>query len=227
MIKNLILLALGMALLTGIVRAETQPSDKADRDNLMVVLRGSSNSNWTEEQLRPFGKMKAQLGDGKEVEIEMAWFGFLGDMHIRFVFDSPQSLRNAQPSDLARLGITPEQALEIAIQNIERVYGKPKSVPWTDGLMLVQGESPDLDSSYFLDRSFWLDLLKQHPEGLVVAVAKRGGLLYVPLSDTKTVDGLRKGISYLYESSGNLRLSSALYLFKDGKWSVFQSPSTR
>lgn len=193
----------------------------------MVVLRSSSNSNWTEEQLRPFGKMKAQLADGKEVEIEMAWFGFLGDMHIRFVFDSPQSLRNAQPSDLARLGITPEQALEIAIQNIKRVYGKPKSVPWTDGLMLVQGESPDLDSSYFLDRSFWNDLLKQHPEGLVVAVAKRGGLLYVPLSDTKAVDGLRKGVSYLYESSGNLRVSSALYLFKDDKWSVFQSPSTR
>lgn len=227
MIKNLILLTiLGMTLLTGTVRAEAQPSDKADRDNLMVVLRSSSNSNWTEEQLRPFGKMKAQLADGKEVEIEMAWFGFLGDMH-RFVFDSPQSLRNAQPSDLARLGITPEQALEIAIQNIKRVYGKPKSVPWTDGLMLVQGESPDLDSSYFLDRNFWNDLLKQHPEGLVVAVAKRGGLLYVPLSDTKAVDGLRKGVSYLYESSGNLRVSSALYLFKDDKWSVFQSPSTR
>ncbi len=164
------------------------------------------------------------LADGREVEFEMAWFGYLGDMHIRFVFDSPKTMRNAVPEDLRRLNMSPEQALEVAIQNIERVYGKPNASPWGDGLMQVQGKSPDLDSSYFLDRGFWRDLLKQHPEGVVVAVAKRGGLLYAPLSDAKAVEGLQKGVSSLYSSSGNLRISSALYLFKDDKWSVFQAP---
>lgn len=91
--------------------------------------------------------------------------------------------------------------------------------------MLVQGKSPDFDSSYFLDRPFWLGLLKQYPEGLVVCVAKRGGLLFTPLSNSEAVARLRKGVAYLYESSGNMRVSSALYLFKDDRWTVFQPPA--
>jgi hypothetical protein len=75
-----------------------------------------------------------------------------------------------------------------------------------------------------LDRAFWLNLLKAHPEGVVALVPKRGGLLYSPLSNTKAVDGMRKTVAYLHSSSERLRISSGLYLFKDGKWSVLQAP---
>jgi hypothetical protein len=90
--------------------------------------------------------------------------------------------------------------------------------------MQIQGKSPDLDSSYFLDRSFWNGLLQKHPEGLVVSVVKRGALFYTPLSDTKSVDGLRRSVALLHASSQHLRVSSALFMFKAGKWSVFQAP---
>jgi hypothetical protein len=41
------------------------------------------------------------------------------------------------------------------------------------------------------------------------------------------VRGLRNGIAYLYTSSENQRVSSALYLFKDDRWTVFQAPLKR
>jgi hypothetical protein len=47
------------------------------------------------------------------------------------------------------------------------------------------------------------------------------------MSDSKAVDGLRKGVTYLYSSSGQMRVSSALYLFKDDHWTVFQPPQTQ
>ena len=87
-----------------------------------------------------------------------------------------------------------------------------------------RSQSPDLNSSYFLDEQFWKQLLTSHPEGLVVAVPKRGGLLFAPVSDRKAVENLRKGIGYLFTSSDNLRVSSALYLYKGGRWSVMQPP---
>jgi hypothetical protein len=134
-------------------------------------------------------------------------------------------MQGATPEDLAKLGLNRvEDALELALSNIKRVYGQPFASPWEGGLLEVHGRSPDLNSSYFLDRAYWEGLLKKHPEGLVVAVPKRGGLLYTPLSNAKAVDGLRRGVSYLYSTSGSLRVSSALFLFKDGKWSVFQAP---
>jgi hypothetical protein len=206
------------------VMAQTPQAVDTSAENLMAVLREVIGANEQHDALKPMGKMRTKLADGREIELELAWFAFLGDMQVRFVFDSPSYMRNATPQDLARLNLSPAQALQLAVGNIKRVYGAPIAKPWTGGLMQVQGKSPDLDSSYFLDRAFWRNLLRQNREGIVVAVPKRGGLLFAPLTDSKAVDGLRKGIAYLYSSSDKLRVSSALYLFKDDRWTVFQPP---
>ena len=189
--------------------------------NLMVVLRESPGANKQDEALRAMPKHQVTLPGGKEIEFETSWFEYIGDLHIRFVFDAPDSMKSATPEDLERLQLTPEAALPVAVENLKRVYGRPAAVPWNN-VMQVKGKSPDLDSSYFLDRDFWRELSKKHPEGIVVSVAKRGGLLYVPLADAKAVDELRRGVAYLHSSSGALRLSSAVYLFKDDRWSVLQ-----
>jgi hypothetical protein len=206
------------------VMAQTPQAVDTNAENLMAVLREAIGANEPDEALHPLGKMRTKLADGREIEIELAWFAFLGDLQVRFVFDGPSYMRNATPQDLAGLNLSPTQALQLAIGNIKRVYGAPTARPWTGGLMQVQGKSPDLDSSYFLDRAFWRNLLRQHREGIVVAVPKRGGLLFTPLAESKAVDGLRKGIAYLYSSSDKLRVSLALYLFKDDRWTVFQAP---
>jgi len=212
---------------TGTATAQSRRGVDTSAANLMAVLRESIGANMPEEGLRPTGKARIKLPDGKEVDFEMASFEYIGDMHIRFVFDGPQTMQNATPDDLARLNLKPDEALQLAVLNIKRVYGNPQVSPWTGGLMQVQGKSPDLDSSYFLDRDFWRALLKRHPEGLVVAVPKRGGLLFAPLSDLKAVDTLEKGVAYLHTSSERLRVSGALYLFKDDRWAVFQPTSVR
>ncbi len=194
----------------------------------MVVVRETVGANKPDEILVPSGKAVAKLPDGREVEVRQESWEFIGDMHIRFVFDQPQTMIGATPADFERLKLTNvDQALELALANVRRVYGKPVASPWTAGVMAVHGQSPDLDSTYILDRDFWRSQHKEHPEGLVVAVPKRGGLLYAPLSDGAAVDGLKRGIGALHASSGQLRVSSALYLFKDDKWSIFQSPTAQ
>ena len=196
------------------------------RENLMVVVRESPGANRQEESFRATPKAWTRLADGREVEIDVAWWDYLADTHIRFVFDAPTMMMSASPQDLASLGVQRiEDALALAIANIRRVYGEPGSYPFSGGVMQVKGRSPDLDSSYFLDRAFWWDRLEAHPEGLVVAVVKRGGLLYTPAASTADVEGLQRGVAYLHESSGQFRVSSALFLFKDGRWSVFQAPT--
>lgn len=192
--------------------------------HLMVVLREVEGANKQDGTLKAVGPARATLPSGEQVEITPAWFDFIGDMQIRFVYDSPTSMRGLTAQEFAALKMSPEEALTVAIRNIKRVYGSPVVSPWLRGVMLVSGESPDLDSSYFLDADFWQQQLKLHPDGLVVGVPKRGGLVFVPLADEKEVSGLRKSIGPLYASSEHMRVSSALYLFKGGHWSVFQAP---
>ena len=90
--------------------------------------------------------------------------------------------------------------------------------------MQVHGNAPELDSSYFLDRDFWLQQLQQSPSGIVAAVPDRGGLVFAHADDPSAVATLRFSAAALFASNDNTRISSGLYLFKDGRWSVFQPP---
>lgn len=196
--------------------------------NLMVVLRQSINANFTPgSMLQYIGRVRFTTDDGKKHEAELAHYAYLGDTHIRFVFDGPKMMQNATAADLARLGLSPQRALDLALENIRRVYGEGQPVPLRGGLMQLDSKSPDLISSYFLDLSLWTALERQHPEGIVAIVPKRGGLLFAPASDTQAVDFLRKNAARLFTNSERLRVSSAVYLFKDGKWSVLQDPVTK
>src|SRR5262245_13324005 len=128
-----------------------QITDRIRRpDKLMVVLRETVGTNKPAESLQPVGKLKVTL-DGQEREFQPAWFFYLGDMSVRFVFDDTNTMPNLMLEDLARLKLEPDQALHLAVANIKRVYGKPRATPWTQGLLEVVGESSDLNSSYFLD----------------------------------------------------------------------------
>jgi hypothetical protein len=203
---------------------DDQESFDTSARNLMVVLRESRGENKQDESLEPFGKVRSRMPDGSNIEFDTSWYRYLGDMHIRLVFDGPQTMQSASPEDLTRLRLSPEEALHLAISNLKRVYGTPAVVPWSGGLMQVQGTSEDLTSSYFLDRDFWQGLQGRYPEGLVVAVPRRGGLVYAAVSDESAVTSLRFSAAALYAGGPGARLSSALYLFKDGQWSVFQPP---
>jgi hypothetical protein len=104
------------------------------------------------------------------------------------------------------------------------MYGEPEATPWSGGLMQVQGAAPELASSYFLDRDFWMGVLREHPEGVVAAVPERGGLVFGSAGDEDAIENLRFSAAALYAGAGGARVSSALYLFKNGHWSIYQPP---
>jgi hypothetical protein len=195
--------------------------------NLVAILRESLGENRPTEALEPYGKILAHLEDGREFELEPSWFHYLGDMHIRIVFDGPQKMQSATPEDLRRLRLDTDQALRLAASNLRRLYGAPEVRAWQGGLLQVTGRANDLSSSYFLDREFWLDLQRHHPDGLVAAVPQRGGLVFAPAADSDAVERLRFGAVALYTGARQARVSSALYLFKDSRWTVFQPPLQR
>ncbi|HUR90016.1 MAG TPA: hypothetical protein VMZ74_13080 [Ramlibacter sp.] len=224
--KRLLGLGLGFACAVTSAFADPMKDEATDTSatNLIVVLRESLGENKVDESLQPYGRVTAQLPDGRRIELATSWYQYLGDMHIRLVFDAGNSLQSASPNDLERLGLTPEHALDTAIANLRRVYGTPHATPWNGGLMQVQGSNADLASSYFLDRQFWLAQVKHHPEGVVAAVPQRGGLVFASADDGDALEVLRFSAAALYAGGGGTRISSALYLFKDGRWSIFQPP---
>lgn len=213
-----------LAAATGVLAAPPDTEFEPTAGNLLVVLRESPGANKPDDALKPFGKIGADLPDGRHIEFEASWYQYLGDMHLRIVFDGDDRIQSALPGDLKRLHLSPEQALARAVQNLRRRYGPPVAEPWSGGLMQVHGQAEEFDSSYFLDRAFWQEQLRRAPQGLVVAVPDRGGLVFARADDADAVANLRFGAAALYASHDRTRISSGLYLFKDGHWSVFQPP---
>jgi hypothetical protein len=217
----------GAAIAAAASAQSTQATGEAfevTEDNLLVVLRETPGANKPHEDLQPFGLISARLPDGREVHFEASWFQYLGDMHLRLVFDGDDRVQSAAPEDLDRLRLTPEEAIERAIDNLRRRYGEPVAAPWDGGLIQVIGNSPDVASSYFLDRRFWLEQARLHPEGIVAAVPRRSGLVFTPADNAAALLNLQFTATVLYTEGERNRVSSGLYLFKDGRWSVYQPP---
>jgi hypothetical protein len=192
--------------------------------NLLAVLRESPGANKQGEELRPFGKIAFTAADGRETLFEASWYQYLGDMHLRLVFDGRQQMQSAVPDDLTRLKLSPEQALARAVSNMRQRYGAPVARPYGGGVMQIEAAEADFASSYFLDREFWLAQLREHPEGIVAAVPTRRGLVFAPVADAVALTSLRFSATALYTAQERSRVSSALYLDTDGRWSVFQAP---
>ena len=214
-------------LLMSVAAVASSASERAMPDeNFMLVLREVEGANKQDFGFEPAGAGTSVLNNGEKISLEPAWFDVIGDMHVRFVIDGEQTMRNLTAAEFAAFGLTPTQAVDVAMTNIKKRYGDPQATPWEDGIMQVAGGSADLDSSYFLDAAFWDELSKKHPDGLVVGVPQRGGLVYAPVVDVRAVDSMERSIRSLYESGGRLRVSSALYLYKNGMWTVFRKPAT-
>jgi len=212
--------------LTLVMVSTSAEEAKSPDENFMLVLRETQGANKRQFNFVPFGPSTGNLANGETITVDSAWFDLIGDMHVRFVVDGETTMRNLTAEEFDAYGLTPTEAVDIAIRNIKARYGQPRAKPWAEGIMVIEGESPDLDSSYFLDRSFWDKVLVKHPEGLIVGVPGRGALVYAPASDREAVAALERSIRSLYESSEDLRVSSALYLYKDRRWTVYRAPSS-
>jgi len=211
-------------LVLGFVTPGAAESSRPD-ENFMLVLRETENARKQKFGFKASGSARVTLQSGETVTLSNAWFDLIGDMHVRFVVDGEHSLRNVTSAEFAAYGLSPTAAAAVAIANIKARYGSPRATHLANGVMLVAGKSPDIDSSYFLDQDFWDGLLAKHPQGLVVGVPKRGGLIYAPDYNNSAVAFLVNNIRSLFETSEAMRVSSALYLYKDGTWTIYRSPA--
>jgi len=203
----------------------TTPSSTASAiapDTVLHVLREHPGADKRDDALAPVAPLEVPLPGGAVASMTPAWFDLIGDLQLRLVRSTADGLLTLHASELDALAPSVDEALALALANLHRQHGQPGARPWHN-LQRVGGRSEDADSAYFMDRAFWRARLAEQPQGLVAAVPRTDLLLFAPLADTAAVDSMRRGIPGLHAQGGDYRLSSALYLFRDDRWQVFQA----
>ena len=191
-------------------------------DSLQLLLRERPGRDKRDDSLALVDPFEVPLPGGAVASMAPAWFDLIGDLQLRLVRSMPDYVMTLHASELAELELGVDDALAVALANLHRLHGAPVASPWHE-LQRVGSRSEDVDSAWFMDRAFWRARLAEHPDGLVAGVPRTDLLLFAPASDAAAVDSLRRGIPGLHAGAGDYRLSSALYLFKDDRWSVLQS----
>ena len=200
---------------------EPAPSPAIDLETLQFVLRERPGANKAAESLALVDPFEVPLPGGGTASMAPAWFDLVGDLQLRLVRDTPEWVFTLHAGELADLKLSADEALAIALGNFRRLHGPPMVSDWHN-LRRVGGAAEDVDHRRFLDRALWRGLLAEDPGGLVVALPRTDLLVFAPAADAAAVDSLRQGIPRLHAAGGDCRLSSALYLFKDDRWTVFQ-----
>jgi hypothetical protein len=203
--------------------AEPTPTSAIALATLLFVLRERPGADKADESLALVEPFEVPLpGGGGTASLAPAWFDLVGDLQLRLVRDTPEWVYTLHASQLAELALDAEAALAIALANFRRLHGPPRVGAWHN-LRRVGGATEDVDHGWFVDRALWRGLLAEHPDGLVVALPRTDLLVFAPASDHAAVRSMRSGIPGLHAEGGDYRLSSALYLFKDDRWTVFQA----
>lgn len=202
------------------------PPTAIDPATVHLALRERAGANKTDESFAPVKPFEVDGPGGIKAWMAPAWYDLIGDLQLRLVRqdgDVVYTLHLVEQLDELKLGT--QDAVALALANLRRLHGEPVAAPWHN-LQRVSGRDEDVSSAYFLDRAFWRQQLAEHPHGVVVAVPRTDALLFAPLADVAGIDRMRQGVPGLHAGGGeHYRLSSALYLFKDDRWTVFQ-PAT-
>lgn len=146
---------------------------------------------------------------------------YLGDLQLRFVFRSPGLPDSALTAPaLAELDLNVQRALAIACLNFKRTHGTPIPTEFAKGVYVLRGVEADGVVNYLLDRVFWRKQLERFPQGVAVAVPKRGNLYFADAADAQALQELKRLAAKQLHTAGSAALSRLLYRFGDTGWQV-------
>ena len=208
-----------LLLLTLAFYSSSSMAKKPVPDNFLVVIREAIEAKQPRVRFTPEFPQRAEI-DGELIEFNLAWYSLIGDTQIRFVYDGDTTMSNVEVEEFKSYGLTPEEAISIAIGNQEKSYGIATYSKWQHGIFIVSGGSADLDSSHFLNERLWHEIESEYPGGVVVSIPDRGTLIFAPLNDQKASSLLVNNIQRLKESSGNLGISEYPYIRRNGYWEL-------
>lgn len=199
------------------------------RECLSAIVACAGANFQTGEGLKPVATNAKAAGVGVAEAAQLAVFGYLGDVSLRFVFTAPDCMESpVRMEDMQRLDLTPQRALALASMNLKRTQGAPQVGLFTQGVYTLRGANPDANATYLLDRAFWRGQFERSAQGVLVAVPKRGSLFFAYAADSVATQALRDVAARLYHAADEQGLSGYVYRFDAQGWHVHERlPSPR
>jgi hypothetical protein len=145
---------------------------------------------------------------------------FVGDLLIAYAFDLPGMFQMVSEADLAPLDLHRDMLLPLAMDNL---HSRLTNIDFKGGpplLQLVAAEGWEA-CAMFLD-DIWPEVAAKVPGELVIAVPSADTLLVTSSVAEPALARTRELIVEAREKAGRHALSECLFVWRGGRWEVFE-----
>src|SRR5688572_12276792 len=150
---------------------------------------------------------------------ELVFDHFVGDLHLRYVFEDPQFMLALRLRDLKRLSVERSELPTLALANFKRLYPK-LAVAWPDRWLGVVGGGGELEPCVMLDGSFWNAQAKAFQNEVIAAVPSVNEVYFAPREPKQNIE-LLKHLAILHsEKAGKRAVSRTVFVWRLFRWEV-------
>ena len=187
-----------------------------------VIRRGPSTAE-VGPSFKPVGPIRSLLPDGTESDPKAyAMYELVEGLTINFCLDFPTHMASVTPEGLESLGLSVEDALLRALQNLQSLYGSLTLSGIDEGLFVVQYESPEYAPSFVLHDGVWAWTRQNFPAGMGFSVPTRTEFL---LADATNASAMKRLGELTQELSDQVdaphRGTDIIYRYLEGRMQRF------
>jgi hypothetical protein len=212
--------AAGLALAGTRARAgESKDPLPRTKDYIVALVRAQPTAD---PKARPVQKIEPVIfkPDPKSApENALVFDHFVGDLHLRYVFDDPQFMLALRVRDLKRLGVPREDLPKLVVTNHRRLYPK-LTVVWPDRWLGLVTNGGELEPCTMLDGGFWDRQQKEFGGDLIAAVPSASEVFFTPREPKQNIELLKHLAVLHYEKAGKRAVSRSVFAWRFYKWEV-------
>ena len=207
------------ALLAVSRHADAQDPFSRSKDKVVALVRASPGMN---PKLRPIQRIEAiaMKPEGGSSASDLPVFDhFVGDLHLRYVFDDPRFVQALRARDLVRLRVDRSDLPGLVVANYRKLYPDLTVIEPEPGLgVIIKGG--ELEPTVLLDADFWNDQTKRAGGPLIAAVPERDQVLFTKAEPKQNIELLKHRVVGAFEKAGKQALSNTVLAWRDGRWEV-------
>lgn len=202
-----------------LVRAQSKDPLPRTRDYIVALVRSHPA---VDPKSRPVQKIEPartkpdpKMGEGGVPVFDH----FVGDLHLRYVFDDPQFMVALHLSDLKKLKLDRDELPALVVANFRRLYPK-MTVARREQWLAQVVNGGGLEPSMMLDSAFWQEQVKAFGGELIAAVPSTYEIYFTPREPKANVE-LLKHLAILHaEKAGNRAVSRSVFGWRNFRWEV-------
>ena len=220
--RRLLGLASGASLLTcvpGAAQAQSKDPLPRTRDYIVALVRSHPGIDPKWRAVQKIEPIVSKPDPKSSPDNALVFDHFVGDLHLRYVFEDPQFMLAVRVRDLKRLGIERDELPALVVTNYRRLYPK-LSVVHPDRWLGLVTDGGELEPCIMLDGAFWERQVKAFGGPLIAAVPSAREVYFTPREPRQNVELLKHLAILHHEKAGKRAVSRTVFAWQNYRWEV-------